>query len=284
MKTGFIGLGAMGKSMARNLAKRGFLVAIWNRSRGVAADVAGELGVVHASTPADLVQQVDMLFICVSADSDVIDVIEQVLPGLDKGKIVVDTSTVSSETAKKAARMLSEKSVHFLDAPVSGGTEGAKNGTLAMMIGGNEEVLERVRPVLNALTSHIMHMGDVGTGQGTKAVNQIMAAGINQAVTEALAFGEAQGLTMDKVIEVISDGAAGNWFLNHRGSTMTQGRFVPGFKVALHHKDLVICKESARNLNMALPLAEMTLDHYKTLIEDGYGNDDISALYRIKKP
>ena len=284
MKTGFIGLGAMGISMARNLAKQGFLAAIWNRSQGVAAEVAQELRVVRARTPADLAQQVDILLTCVSADSDVIDVIEQVLPGLDKGKVVVDTSTISSETAKQVARILSEKAVHFLDAPVSGGTEGAKNGTLAMMIGGNEEVLEQVRPVLNALTSRIMRMGDVGTGQGTKAVNQIMAAGINQAVTEALTFGEAQGLAMEKVIEVISGGAAGNWFLNHRGSTMTQGKFAPGFKVALHHKDLMICKESARNRNMALPLVEMTLDHYKTLIKDGYGNDDISALYRIKKP
>ena len=284
MKIGVIGLGAMGTSMARNLAKRGFLAAIWNRSRGIAADVAKELNVIHASTPADLAQRVDVLLMCVSADSDVIDVIDQVFPGLDEGNIVIDTSTVSSETAKHAARILSKKSVHFLDAPVSGGTEGAKNGTLAMMVGGPEEVLERVRPVLNALTSRIMHMGKVGNGQGTKAVNQIMAAGINQAVTEALAFGEAQGLAMDKIIEVISVGAAGNWFLNHRGATMTQGKFVPGFKVSLHHKDLVICKESARNLNIEIPLAEMTLNHYKTLIEDGYGNDDISALYRIKKP
>jgi len=284
MKTGFIGLGAMGISMVRNLAKQGLLATIWNRSEGVAANVAEELGVVHADSPADLARQIDVLLTCVSADSDVIDVIERVLPGLDKGNVVVDISTVSCETAKQVARILATKSVHFLDAPVSGGTEGAKNGTLAMMIGGDEAVLNRVRPILNALTSRIMYMGDVGNGQGTKAVNQVMAAGINQAVTEALAFGEAQGLAMDKVIEVISEGAAGNWFLNHRGSTMTQGEFAPGFKIALHHKDLMICKKSAQNLNMALPLAEMTLDHYKTLIKSGYGNEDISALYRIKKP
>ncbi len=274
----------MGISMVRNLAKQGLLATIWNRSEGVAANVAEELGVVHADSPADLARQIDVLLTCVSADSDVIDVIERVLPGLDKGNVVVDISTVSCETAKQVARILATKSVHFLDAPVSGGTEGAKNGTLAMMIGGDEAVLNRVRPILNALTSRIMYMGDVGNGQGTKAVNQVMAAGINQAVTEALAFGEAQGLAMDKVIEVISEGAAGNWFLNHRGSTMTQGEFAPGFKIALHHKDLMICKKSAQNLNMALPLAEMTLDHYKTLIKSGYGNEDISALYRIKKP
>ena len=137
------------------------------------------------------------------------------------GSIVVDLSTVSSETAKNAAAMLLNKEVDFLDAPVSGGVEGAKNGTLAMMVGGSTKALEKVRPVIEVIAKRIIHMGETGSGQATKAVNQIMCAGINQAVTEALAFGQALGLEMEKVIDVISGGAAGNWFLDHRGSTMT---------------------------------------------------------------
>ncbi len=147
---------------------------------------------------------------------------------------------------KKPLLCLAEKQVAFLDAPVSGGVEGAKNGTLAMMVGGDADALEKARPVLEAMTGRIMHMGATGSGQATKAVNQIMCAGINQAVTEALAFAQAQGLAMDKVIDVISGGASGNWFLQHRGSTMTQGTFAPGFKLALHHKDLKICQSMAK--------------------------------------
>jgi 3-hydroxyisobutyrate dehydrogenase len=127
-----------------------------------------------------------------------------------------------------------------------------------------------------------VHIGPTGSGQATKAVNQIMAAGINQAVTEALAFGEAMGLNMDKVIEVVGSGAAANWFLSHRGRTMLAGSFAPGFKVALHHKDLLICRAMAATRGMSLPIVEMTLDNYQRLMEAGHGEEDISALYRLK--
>lgn len=283
MKAGFIGLGAMGLPMATNLAEAGFLAAVWNRSAVVSEKLAGELKVLRATSPAELAQQTDVILTCVSADADVLSVVEQLLPGLQQGQIIVDTSTISADTANKAAKIVSEKSVYFLDAPVSGGVEGAKNGTLAMMIGGEVIALERVTPVLTALTSKIMHMGSVGAGQGTKAVNQVMAAGINQAVTEALAFAQAQGLPMEKVIEVISGGAAGNWFLQHRGPTMTQNKFQPGFKIALHHKDLKICQSSAERLGIKLPLTEMTIDHYQTLMNNGCGDDDISGLYKLKR-
>jgi len=133
------------------------------------------------------------------------------------------------------------------------------------------------------MTKAVTHMGPVGAGQATKAVNQIMAAGINQAVTEALAFGQAMGLDMRKVIDVVGGGAAGNWFLSHRGPTMVEDVFKPGFKVALHHKDLSICKRMAAGLNVALPVVEMTLVHYQRLMQAGYGEEDISALYRLKR-
>ena len=173
--------------------------------------------------------------------------------------------------------------MHFLDAPVSGGVEGAKNGTLAMMVGGDKNSLEKARPVLDTMCARIIYMGKTGAGQGTKAVNQIMAAGINQAVTEALAFADAEGLPLEKVIDVVSGGAAGNWFLNHRGLTMTQHHYQPGFKLALHHKDLKICQSMAEKNSADLPLVRQTIDDYQQLMNDGFGDEDISALFRLKQ-
>jgi 3-hydroxyisobutyrate dehydrogenase len=279
MKAGMIGLGAMGLGMARNLAKAGYLTAVYNRT----AAKTLEFNVAVFDLPEALAAEVDIVLICVSADQDVLDIVEAIALTIKPGSIVVDMSTVSSETAKKAAACLAEKQVDFLDAPVSGGVEGAKSGTLAMMVGGDADVLEKARPVLEAMTRRIIHMGKTGSGQATKAVNQVMCAGINQAVTEALAFGEAQGLAMDKVSDVISGGASGNWFLQHRGLTMTQGTFTPGFKLALHHKDLKICQTIAAQTGVSIPLADMTVSNYEELMAEGYGDEDISALYRMKK-
>ncbi|MEI6069645.1 MAG: NAD(P)-dependent oxidoreductase [Methylococcaceae bacterium] len=279
MKTGMIGLGAMGLGMARNLAKAGFLTAVYNRT----VAKTEEFKVAVFDSPEALAADVDLVLICVSADQDVLSVVEAIALTVKPGTIVVDMSTVSSETAQKAAAILAEKLVAFLDAPVSGGVEGAKNGTLAMMVGGDVEALEKVRPVLEALAARIIYIGATGSGQATKAVNQIMCAGINQAVTEALAFAQAQGLALDKVIDVISGGASGNWFLQHRGSTMTQGTFAPGFKLALHHKDLKICQSMAAQTGFSTPITDMTVTHYAQLMAEGYGDEDISALYRLKK-
>jgi 3-hydroxyisobutyrate dehydrogenase len=278
MKAGMIGLGAMGLGMARNLEKAGFLTAVYNRTFAKTA----EFKAAAFSQPEALAAEVDIVLICVSADRDVLDIVEAIALTIKSGSIVVDMSTVSSETAKKAAACLAEKQTVFLDAPVSGGVEGAENGTLAMMVGGDADALEQARPVLEAMTARILHMGPTGSGQATKAVNQIMCAGINQAVTEALAFAQAQGLAMDKVIDVISGGASGNWFLQHRGLTMTQGTFAPGFKLALHHKDLKICREMAERAGVLIPLADMTVTDYERLMAEGYGDEDISALYRLK--
>jgi 3-hydroxyisobutyrate dehydrogenase len=153
---------------------------------------------------------------------------------------------------------------------------------LAIMLGGETAVVEQVTAVLDSIAASITHMGPVGSGQATKAVNQVMAAGINQAVTEALAFATALELPLDKVIGVTGSGAAGNWFLDHRGPTMTRNKYDPGFRVALHHKDLAICKHMAEQFDVAMPLVEMTLIHYRRLMEAGYGDEDISALFREK--
>ncbi|MGH8584577.1 MAG: NAD(P)-dependent oxidoreductase [Gammaproteobacteria bacterium] len=281
MKAGVIGLGAMGAPMALNLHRRGFLAGVWNRTAGKSESLAMDTGVACAATPAVLADMVDVLVISVSRDPDLRAVIAACLPGLRAGTVIVDTSTVSAGTARDLCASLGAHGVDFLDCPVSGGVEGARRGTLAMMAGGNEPALARVRDALGAIAATVVHMGPSGSGQLTKAVNQIMAAGINQAVSEALAFGAEFGLDMGKVIDVVGQGAAANWFLTHRGRSMTEGRYTPGFKVSLHHKDLLICQAMAHG--KTLPIVELTLAHYARLMVQGHGDEDISALYRIKR-
>jgi 3-hydroxyisobutyrate dehydrogenase len=284
IKTAVIGLGAIGAGIAGNLHRAGMLSGAWNRTpaRGQAAADAHGFELADSLTTA--AQGADLVITSVSADQDLIDVAGQLIPVLPAGATVIDTSTVSSDTARQVADMLAEHNIDFLDGPVSGGKEGAEKGTMVMMVGGDAQVLEKVRPALDVITSKVMHMGPTGSGQATKAVNQIMVAGINQAVTEAMAFGQDAGLNMDNVVDLLSGGAAGNWFLQHRGKTMCNGTFEPGFRVALHHKDLKICQEVLAQRHIQLPMIEMTLVHYQRLLDMGYGDEDISALFRIKKP
>ena len=281
LRVGFIGLGAMGMPMARNLHRAGLLAGCWNRSAGKAAALAAETGVAATDSPAALAAGCDLVVTCVSADADLLAVVDAMLPALRADAIVVDCSTVASSTAREAARRLAGAQAHFLDCPVSGGTEGAKAGTLSIMVGGDEAVLARARPALEAMGGSITLMGPVGAGQAAKATNQIMVAGINQAVTEALAFGRAQGLPMEQLIAALEKGAAGNWFLSKRGPTMIRGEFPLGFKVGLHAKDLEICRRMAAELGVKLPVVEMTLLHYARLPAHS-ADEDISALFRLK--
>jgi len=284
MKTGVIGLGAMGTHMAINFHKASSLHRIWNRSREKAESIAKETGVEITGSPEQLAEECELIITCVSRDEDVLSVIKRISTTIKANTIVVDTSTVAADTAKQAADILQKQGAHLLDCPVSGGVEGAKKGSLAMMVGGDKSVLERARLTLEAIATNIAYIGPTGSGQACKAVNQLMAAGINQAVTEALAFGQVMGLDMDKVVDIVSSGAAGNWFLDHRGKNMLAGSYAPGFKLALHHKDLGICQSMLKNAcDASLPMIEMTLIHYQRLMDEGYGNEDISALFRLKK-
>ncbi len=282
MRAGVIGLGAMGLPMAHNLEQAGLLRAVWNRT---AARAQGQFPdpVRVATSPAELARECEFILSCVSRDEDLLEVMEALLPGVPAGLIVADASTVSSETALRAAALLRQRQAHFLDCPVSGGVEGAQQGTLSMMVGGAEEILARARPALNAVAGNIVHMGATGSGQATKAVNQLMAAGINQAVTEALAFGCALGLDMDRVIGAVSRGAAANWFLQRRGLSMLQGNFAPGFRLALHQKDLRIIERMAAQANCSLPVTERSLADYRELLEQGEGDADISVLFKLKR-
>ncbi len=284
-RAGFLGLGAMGSHMAHHLYAAGFLRHVFNRT----PERAEQFASLHpeaqiARSPAELARSVDVIFICVAADHDVLQVVDAMLPVLEPGQIVIDSSTVSRDTAIAAARRLSTNGVHFFDAPVTGGVEGARNGTLSIMLGGEEAILPEIAPLLATMSSRYTSMGPVGSGQAAKAVNQVMCAGINEAVTEALAFGVGLGLDIERVMDAIRGGAAGNWFLDKRGSTMTQNQFQPGFKVALHRKDLEICLAMGKEIGQNLPLTQTTSTHYQTLIEEGYGDEDISSLYRLKRP
>jgi 3-hydroxyisobutyrate dehydrogenase len=282
LKTGFIGLGAMGTGMARNLHRHALLTHVWNRTPERAAQLARELGVAHAASPADLAAECDCVVMCVAADADVLEVVDAIAPQLQPGNIVIDCSTVSADTAKTAATRLAKREVAFLDAPVSGGVEGAAKGTLAIMVGGDESAFARAKPVLDAMGATVTHFGPIGAGQAAKATNQIMCAGILQAISEAMAFAKAEGLPLDKLIDTLGKGAGSSWYFVNRAPNMVRNDYPPGFRVRLHEKDLNICREMAARHGVQLPVIEMTLHHYRRLIEEGHGDEDISTLFRLK--
>src|SRR5260221_14409097 len=282
MRTGFIGLGAMGSSMARNLHRAGLLKGVWNRSAARAQQLAAELGCAAPATAALLARESEVLVMCVSADQDVLALVASVAPELQPGSIVIDCTTAGADTARTAAAQLAARSVGFLDAPVSGGVEGAARGTLAIMVGGDAAGLQRARPVLQALGTTITPFGPPGAGQAAQAPNQNMVAGIIRAHPPALAFAAAQGLALDKVIETLGRGAAANWYLTQRGPFMARGAYPPGFRIRLHQKDLNICRAMARAKGAELPVVEAALREYAELIAAGHGDEDIAAIYRLK--
>ena len=283
IRAGVIGLGAMGAPMARHLANAGFLSMVWNRTSSTAEAISKETGALKAGTPEQLAAACNVILTCVSADQDLLDVVEQLLPGVKPGSVLVDTSTVSPATANRVASSLQDASAGFVDAPVSGGVEGAKKGTLSVMAGGDSATISRIMPVLETISATVTHMGPVGSGQATKAVNQVMIAGIAEAVCEALALGEKLNLPSERLLSIVRAGAAGSWFLEHRGETMLEDSFDVGFKLSLLLKDLLICQELARELNISMPTTEAAIKDYRELVALGDGDHDISGLIRLKR-
>jgi len=277
------GLGAMGRPMARNLHKQGLLIGVKNRTPGKAQAMQKELNLPSFDSDEMLFGAADTVIICVSADNDLKAVIQEIIPFMKPGSVVIDSSTVSPQTARSVSDDLASVGVCFLDAPVSGGVEGAKKGSLSIMVGGPREGYKRATDVFSALGSQITHMGKVGQGQATKAVNQVMVAGIAQAVCSSLAVAEQCKLDAAKVVEVLSAGAAGNWFLENRGSTMIKNEFNIGFKLHLLLKDLHICQSTLDEMDAELPLINDSIADYRHLVEAGYGDEDISALIRLKR-
>jgi 3-hydroxyisobutyrate dehydrogenase len=282
-RVGFAGLGAMGVPMAKNLHKAGLLAAVWNRTSSKAQSLASELGCSAPANLADFAASLDVVVICVSADADVRATIEALAPGLRTGSLVIDCSTVSADTARWAESFLAPRGVGFVDAPVSGGVEGAQKATLAIMTGGTPEAFERARPVLAAMGKTIEHFGPCGAGQATKATNQIMCAGIIRACAEAMAFAEAHKLPLDRVISTLGQGAGSSWYFVHRAPNMARGSYPAGFRVKLHAKDLGICRDMAARFGVHLPVVDSMLAEYAELIAQGHGDEDISAAHRLKQ-
>lgn len=282
-RVGFLGLGAMGFPMASRLAAAGLLTAVYNRTTSRARDfVTRHPGVVAATTVAQLAEQANIIVLCVSADADVIAVVEALRPSLGAQHLLIDCSTVAPETDRRVASLLASVGARVVDAPVSGGTEGAERGTLSIFLGGDDADLERARPVLEHLGKRLTPLGPLGSGQAGKAVNQLMLAGINQAVSEALALAEAEGLDLETLVPALAQGAAGSWFLEHRAPNMIARRFPLGFRIRHHAKDLEICRSmAARHRGAQLPLAEMTLLHYRRLAD--HADEDVSALFLLKQ-
>jgi len=273
----------MGAPMARNLHKAGLLKAAWNRSRDKALALGTELDVAAPATLEEFARLLDVVVLCVSADADVRAVVEGLAPGLARGALVIDCSTVSADTARWAAEFLAGRGVRFVDAPVSGGVEGAKNGALAIMCGGEPAAFEAARPVLAAMGKTIEHFGPAGSGQATKATNQIMCAGIIRACAEAMAFAGAHGLPLGRVVSTLGAGAGSSWYFVHRAPNMVRGSYPAGFRIKLHAKDLGICRDMAARFGVSLPVVDSMLAEYATLMAQGYGDEDISATHRLKQ-
>jgi len=282
MKTGFIGLGAMGAPMARHVHARGLLTAVGTRTQEKADAFASELG-VRAARSAGNFADCDLVVLCVPIDADVLENVNALAGVLRPGAIVIDHSTIAVETARRAATVLAAQDIGFLDAPVSGGVEGARTGRLSVMVGGAADTLERARPVLETYAARLAHMGDIGAGQATKAVNQVIVAGINEAVCEGLALAEKLGLDAEQLLPTLMAGAAGNWFLDKRGASMLRSEFTPGFKCGHMLKDLRIVQGIARNTGMRTGTIDQAIGDYAELVERGYGEADTSALIALKR-
>ena len=279
---GFVGLGAMGGPMAGHLVAAGRLAVVGNRSPAKAIALAQQLQARAATGAADFAG-CEVVMLCVGADQDVLENVDALAAVLAPGSLVIDHSTVSVDTAKEAGRRLAARRIGFLDAPVSGGVEGARNGRLSIMVGGEAEVLARAEPYLSCYAARIAHMGAQGAGQATKAVNQVMVAGINEAVCEALALGEKLGLSADSLLPTLMAGAASNWFLDKRGASMLRSEFTPGFKCAHMAKDLRIAEAMANALGLRHPALSQARADYESLEADGQGEADTSALILLKR-
>jgi 3-hydroxyisobutyrate dehydrogenase len=282
MKTAFIGMGTMGVGMAMNILKAGHEVTVHNRTREKEASLAAE-GAVRAASPREVATGAEIIVICVSDTPDVEEIIlgdEGVIHGAPEGAIVVDMSTINPEATRRMAEKLAEKGVKMLDAPVSGGSEGAQNGTLSIMAGGEEAVFEKALPILETMGKTITHVGTIGAGQVTKAINQILIAGTYLTMAEGLTVGIKAGLDMEKVLQAIGGGAASSWVLHNRGANVINNTYPLGFRLSLHHKDLNIALETARELGATLPATALVAQIENGLIERGFGDDDVSAIAR----
>ncbi|MDZ7705311.1 MAG: NAD(P)-dependent oxidoreductase [Trueperaceae bacterium] len=283
MKIGFIGLGTMGGPMAKRLLDAGHTVTVHNRTRSREEPLA-DAGAKRAATPQDAATDADVVITIVSDTPDVEAVVlgeDGALHGMDAGSILIDMSTISPAVTRDIAAKLAEKGVAMLDAPVSGGSEGAERGTLSIMVGGDADVLEKVKPVLEVLGKTITLVGPVGSGQITKAINQVIIAGTYAAIAEGMALGLAAGIDIHAAHQAVSGGAAGSWGLTNRAPNMINNDYPLGFRTRLHRKDLNIALNAARELGVPIPVAAYIEQLETSLIKRGYGDEDVSNIARV---
>ncbi len=281
-RIGFVGLGTMGLSMARNLLSAGAELTVWNRTPGRAGELT-TAGATEAATPADLAARSDIVVTCVSDTPDVERVLfgsQGLAEGLRSGSLVIDCSTISPTATQDFGRRLAAQGVGFVDAPVSGGSEGARLGTLTIFVGGSDADVARAMPVLEATGKTITHMGPSGSGQASKAVNQVILAGAYLGVAEGLVLGMEAGLDPSRLVAALSGGSAQSWVLTNRSKNMIEDRYPLGFKLSLHRKDLGIALDLAKTLGADLPLAALTAAIEDDLAAEDHGAEDMSVLAR----
>ena len=280
----FLGLGVMGAPMATHLLRAGHQVTVYNRTAAKAQCWAQQYGGRFAATPREAVSGAEMVFCCVGNDDDLRSVVlgeQGALAGMTEGAVLVDHTTASATVARELHAAARARGVHFMDAPVSGGQAGAENGQLTVLCGAEQNVFDRVAPVIAAYAKACTRMGDVGSGQLAKMVNQICIAGVVQGLSEAIAFGEAAGLDMPTVLAAIGQGAAQSWQMDNRGQTMLQGQFDFGFAVDWMRKDLAIVLDEARHNGAKLPVTALVDQFYAQVQAAGGGRWDTSSLLTL---
>ena len=284
MKLAVLGLGTMGAPMAENLIKAGFEVTVHNRTRN-REEPLEQLGAARARSPAAAAADAEIVLSCVSDTPDVESILLDPEVGavatLKPGTLVVDCSSIEPEATRRMARQLREKDIGFVDAPVSGGSEGAIHGTLTVMCGGSEEDYERAQPVLQVIGSRITRIGPVGCGQIAKMANQVVITGTFMALAEALTLAYRAGADPDRVVEAIGGGVAGSWILDNRSQKMLKDDYPLGFRLRLHRKDLAIALATARDVQVPAPIASLVATIEDALIAQGYGDEDMSNLARF---
>ena len=286
-RVGFIGLGVMGSPMSSHLSKKGFNTSVYNRTQDVSKKWADSNKGEVKTSPQDLAKSVNFLIMCVGNDDDVREILfseDGAYLSLRPGTIVIDHTTTSAKLAKELSAKLKNKNCYYLDAPVSGGQLGAEEGNLTIMVGGEKEVYEESLDVLAAYSKYSKYMGESGSGQLTKMVNQIAIAGLLQSLSEAVNFSEKSGLNSEDVLNVISKGAAQSWQMDNRWQTMLKDEFDFGFAVDWMRKDLDIVSDEASRIGANIHVTELVNNFYKQIQEDGGGRLDTSSLARrIKK-
>jgi 3-hydroxyisobutyrate dehydrogenase len=281
-RVGFIGLGIMGRGMVNNLLKSGFAVCVWNRTES-RMELLVAAGATAGQSPADVAAQSDIIITCVSDTPDVEAVIlgeNGVIHGAKAGDLVIDMSTISPHVTRDIGDKLREKGVHMLDAPISGGSEGAAKGTLSIMVGGDADQFERALPLFKAMGKAYTHVGTHGAGQTVKLVNQILVVGNMLAVSEAMLFAQAGGLDLQKTLDAVSQGAAGSWMLSNRGPQVMKRDWRPGFTIDLQQKDVRLILDAADQMAVPVVATSMIFNLYRTLQAQGLGHEGNHALIK----